>query len=235
MRAVLGKILPVGSARRWVLSRLYRNPFSSWPALFRSVRASWSLCRRVSGLPVRLGRGQRLLVRRAPTAKVRMRGVLIVEGWSGGAGRSSVTLAEGCEFTLEGDFTIGQNVHLSVFKGGALLLGGARDTAGSGITCDSRILAASSISIGADTIIAWGVVITDSDWHEIDGKVHVKPVMVGDHVWIAHDCSILKGASIPSGCIVAAKSLVGKAYDEPCALLAGVPAKIIRRNVEWAR
>ncbi len=235
MRDFLETLLPARSVRRWIAVGFYYNPLLFVVSIFRSAYASWRLTGRVHGLPVRLSCGQRLLVRRHHSAQVQFSGSLLVERFGGGVGLSSVILGPCARLQILGDFTIGQNVHLSVSSGASLLCGGVKRASGSGITCDARVMAASSIHIGADAIIAWGVVITDSDWHEVDGRVHVSPVEIGEHVWIAHDCSILRGASIPDGCVVAAKSLVGKAYHEQNALMAGAPAKVIRRNIEWSR
>ena len=164
-----------------------------------------------------------------------MSGILRVEPWGGARGRSSVVLGERATLHLNGDFTIGHNVHVSVAPGAVLSVDGVKNSTGSGITCDARVMVAADIRIGADTIIAWGVVVTDSDWHEVNGIVHQAPVEIGAHVWISHDCSILRGAVIPDGCVVAAKSIVTRPYEESKALIAGAPAKIVRRNIEWTR
>ena len=92
-----------------------------------------------------------------------------------------------------------------------------------------------SIKIGADCIIAWDVTISDSDWHNIDGSERIRDTTIGDRVWIAHGVSVLKGASIPNGCIVGAKSMVAAGTFPEKSLLAGIPAKVIRSNVEWKR
>ena len=92
-----------------------------------------------------------------------------------------------------------------------------------------------SVSIGKDGLIAWGVFISDSDWHAIKGKPRSAPVCIEDHVWIAHDVSILKGSHVPCGCIVAPKSLVlGGGYRQH-SLIAGQPAVIKRDDVRWSR
>lgn len=60
-------------------------------------------------------------------------------------------------------------------------------------------------------------------------------IEIGNHVWIAQGVSILKGAKIPSNCIVGAKSLVNKKFEEVNCIIAGIPAKIIKRGVNWDR
>jgi acetyltransferase-like isoleucine patch superfamily enzyme len=92
-----------------------------------------------------------------------------------------------------------------------------------------------SVEIGKDCIVAWDVFISDSNWHHIKDDVRMEPVVIGDKVWIAHGASIVKGAKIPSGCIVGAKSLVARGVFQENSLLAGIPATVRRRNVQWSR
>jgi acetyltransferase-like isoleucine patch superfamily enzyme len=60
-------------------------------------------------------------------------------------------------------------------------------------------------------------------------------VFIGDHVWIGEDVYITKRATIPSECIVGAKSVVTKRFEHEYCAIAGNPAKVVRENVEWVR
>ncbi|MBK1620638.1 hypothetical protein CKO42_19835 [Lamprobacter modestohalophilus] len=168
------------------------------------------------------------------SANVVTEGNLIIESWQNGTAPISIALGRGSKFAIEGDFIIGQGVKIAVSDGATLSLGGRKHSTGSGITCDSIIMVRSRVEIGADVIISWGVFITDSDWHKINGAEDVLPVQIGDNVWISHDASILKGVKIGAGSIVGAKSLVIGSVPERC-LVGGAPAKIIRENVSWSR
>jgi len=61
-----------------------------------------------------------------------------------------------------------------------------------------------------------------------------KPIKIGNHVWVGKGCAILKGVTIGDGAIVGAHSVVTKDIP-PRTLVAGVPAKIIKENVNWKR
>lgn len=51
-------------------------------------------------------------------------------------------------------------------------------------------------------------------------------VVIGDDVWVGANAVILKGVTIGTGAIVAAGSVVTKSVP-PCAVAAGVPAKVV--------
>lgn len=91
-----------------------------------------------------------------------------------------------------------------------------------------------SITIGDDTVIGDGTVIRDTDSHTMVGKENTAPIVIGDHVWIGVNCIILKGVTIGNGAVVSAGSVVVHDIPPKC-LAAGVPAKVIRENVEWER
>lgn len=97
----------------------------------------------------------------------------------------------------------------------------------------TEIKCASSITIGRHTAIAWDCTITDSDYHSICEKNTTEPIVIGDHVRIGCKSIILKGVTIGNGSVVAAGSVVTKSVPENC-LVAGVPAKIVKRNITWS-
>lgn len=58
-------------------------------------------------------------------------------------------------------------------------------------------------------------------------------VKIGDHVWIGTGVTVLKGTSIANNCMVGAASLLCKRYLNPNCVIAGVPAKEVKRNIDW--
>ena len=88
------------------------------------------------------------------------------------------------------------------------------------------------IELGDDCAIADNVIITDCDSHSINGQKASAPIIIKDHGWIGKNAIILKGVTIGEGAVVAAGSVVTK--DVPSnSLVAGVPAKVIKEQVEW--
>ena len=134
----------------------------------------------------------------------------------------------------QGQIKIGDNVHIG----------------------QANFICRSSIEVGNDVTMAWGITIYDHDSHSIYwehrkndnlicysdyknhngnnvinkdwGNVVTKPIVIGDKVWIGFDATILKGVTIGEGAVVGAKSVVTKDV-EAWTVVAGNPAKIIRK------
>ncbi|MCL2523738.1 MAG: acyltransferase [Betaproteobacteria bacterium] len=227
--------VPRDSFLYWLLVSIYRNPCLFVIAFFRSINATRKLTGRLFPVKVCLGAGQRLNIFRSSKARVQIFGMLKVNPYIGYNAESSIHLRDESSFVVYGNFEIGPGVHIFLNRNAVLRIKGQVASTASGITCDSRIMVENSIEIGSDCIIAWDVSITDSDWHEIIDVPRNSPVVIGDNVWISHGVSIIKGANIPSGCIVGAKSLVGRGEFLNNALIAGVPARVKKVGVEWTR
>lgn len=96
------------------------------------------------------------------------------------------------------------------------------------------------IRLGKDCLISGQVTFSVSDMHpifdlETKRRInHGRSIEIGDHVWIGAQAQIMKGAKIGSGSIIGSRALVTREIPENC-IAAGVPAKVIRRNVSWDR
>lgn len=97
------------------------------------------------------------------------------------------------------------------------------------------------IYIGDDNQWSFGIQIRNSDAHAIldneTGKClnHGNDVCIGNHVWIASNCVILKGTAISDNTVVGASSVVTKNIADENCVLAGNPARIVKRNITWNR
>ena len=114
---------------------------------------------------------------------------------------------------------------------------------------DSSILGAeidlrtqnANIKIGKECMLSNDITIMSGDGHKIIDKTTGEPihkkgfVKIGERVWIGKGAVVCKNTNIPSGSIVGANSIVTKSFDEENIILAGVPAKIVKHNVEWTR
>jgi acetyltransferase-like isoleucine patch superfamily enzyme len=122
---------------------------------------------------------------------------------------------------------------------------------------DVRIYARASIRIGARVVSSWNVFIQDFDPHPVEPELRalqmrqmtenfrpsyrpakaapelswvfpVASIEIGDDVWLGANCTIMKGARIGAGSVVAASAVVTGGDYPPRSILAGVPAKVIK-------
>lgn len=146
-----------------------------------------------------------------------------------------ICLKDNSRFQIDGDFTIGQGVRFFLEPKAILTIGGRDKESDSGITENTMVYVNKMVKIGKDFICAWDVFITDSNWHNIVGKCHQADVNIGDHVWIAKSVNILKGTNIDNNCIVASNTKITDDTFPDNSLIGGVPAKIIKANIDWNR
>lgn len=174
-------------------------------------------------------------IRKKNGAEFHLKGNLKVESFLGGSEPVSIFLGEKSKLIIDGDFSLGNGTQIFLDKGAILYIGGRRTESASGISERTKIMVRQKVHIGKDTIIAWGVFITDCDWHEIEGEQSQKDVYIGDHVWIASNASVLKGVKVGSDSIIGANSLLIDSEYPNAALIAGTPGRIVKNNISWKR
>lgn len=97
------------------------------------------------------------------------------------------------------------------------------------------------IFLGNDCMLSKDIVIRSGDGHSImdltTGKRLNNPesVYIGEHVWIGYGVNIGKGVEIQKNSVVGMGSFVNKKFSIGNVILAGVPAKIVTRNIVWDR
>lgn len=64
---------------------------------------------------------------------------------------------------------------------------------------------------------------------------YAESIEIGRHVWVGKDDKIGKNVCIADNSIVGWGSIVTKRFDEPNVILAGIPAKVVKRGVNWDR
>jgi maltose O-acetyltransferase len=95
------------------------------------------------------------------------------------------------------------------------------------------LYALQSVRIGNNCLVGELVSIMDADFHEIEPATRnrsagvVKPVVIGNNVWIGNRTMILKGAKIGDNSVIGTMSLVTGEIPANC-IAAGVPTKVIR-------
>lgn len=99
--------------------------------------------------------------------------------------------------------------------------------------CGSYFQAASDahIYIGHGTYIAAnvGIITANHDLNDLSKATPGRDVVIGDNCWIGMNCVILPGVTLGSHTIVGAGSIVTKSFNEGNCIIAGNPAKILKK------
>lgn len=96
------------------------------------------------------------------------------------------------------------------------------------------------IIIGNDCMFSNHIIVRTSDAHPIydlnsNKRINLpQSILIGDHVWVAPDSKIMKGAEVGNGSIIGSNTLVTKPIPQN-SLAVGIPAKVIKENVKWTR
>ena len=149
--------------------------------------------------------------------------------FSGSNLESRIRLDSGASFSIAAGM-ISYGCDIEVFRGGRLAIG-----EGFFANIGFTVICAEEITIGNGVTIGRNVTIRDyhgDHWLNSEGYQTTKPVAIGDHVWLCENATVMPGVKIGSGSVVASHSLVTKNVP-PNTLVAGIPARVIRENVQW--
>lgn len=110
-----------------------------------------------------------------------------------------------------------------------------------------HFVATDEVKIGNNFLCASKVFISDTNHGNYRGnscadpmeapkyrKLCNSPVSIGDNVWVGENVVILSGTTIGNGCIIGANSVVTGIFEDNC-ILAGVPAKVIKKYNEFTK
>jgi acetyltransferase-like isoleucine patch superfamily enzyme len=96
------------------------------------------------------------------------------------------------------------------------------------------------IDVGEDCMFSNGIELRTGDSHaiiDIENNVKInnaQNIMIGNHVWIGARSIILKGVVIGDNTIIGTGSIVTKSILNN-SVAVGIPANVIKRNVNWVR
>ena len=104
------------------------------------------------------------------------------------------------------------------------------------ISPGSQIISSIGISIGAGTMLASGVYISDSDWHGTYDRTaeagQAAPIAIEDNVWLGLRAVVGKGVRIGKNSIIGAGSVVTQ--DIPANVIAAGNPAVVRRELDPA-
>jgi len=133
-----------------------------------------------------------------------------------------------CSLSSRNSIGVNQKVIIKTVESNSkIIIGKSVGISGATISCSL------SITIGNDSMIGSGVLITDSDAHSIHPELRneskyaiSKPIVIKNNVFIGARSIILKGVTIGEGSVIGAGSVVTSNIP-PLTIAAGNPAKII--------
>lgn len=102
------------------------------------------------------------------------------------------------------------------------------------IQCENKIF------LGKNTLIGWDVNIRDTDGHPIiinnEKKIINGEISILEHVWIASNVTILKNTLVRKNSVIACNSLLTNYKSENDGeLIAGIPAMMKKKNINWEK
>ncbi len=146
-----------------------------------------------------------------------------------------VTLRGSPVVSNEGRMTFGDRVRLvsTVAKLELVTLPGGHLEIGDNVFINygTSLVASAHVKIGSDCLIGTYVQVMDTDFHRVEDKAWDttgEPIVIEDRVWLGNRCIILKGVRVGHDAVVAAGAVVTHNVP-PRTLVAGVPAKAVRR------
>ncbi len=120
----------------------------------------------------------------------------------------------------KGGVHIGAHVHIACFCG---IFGRDRVVLGDFAGLSSRVVIYSSTDDYS------GDFLTNPTVDEVFRNVKSAPVVLGDHVIVGSNSTVLPGVTLEKGCAVSAHSLVTKSFNA-FKLVGGVPARVIKKR-----
>jgi len=138
-------------------------------------------------------------------------------------------------FCIKGSFSTGNDYLICVLKNSYLEIG-----EGSYLGNFTKIIATNYIKIGKGFRFGFDSQISDSNYHytvDLESKKVARfngKIIIGDYCWVGNRSSIMKGTTTPCNLIIASYSILNKDYTITVpenSLIAGQPAKLIRKNM----
>lgn len=94
------------------------------------------------------------------------------------------------------------------------------------------------IVIGDRCLFSGRIHLRTGDSHsvvDLEGR-RVNPsrdIVIGNHVWLGLDVTVLKGVSVGDSCVLGASAVVTKRFDRSNCVIAGNPARVVREGIDW--
>lgn len=125
---------------------------------------------------------------------------------------------------------------INTWRASEIILGEKTTSNDTRIICDN-----SYFECGQDCMFSDGVIIQTSDQHgivDISTKQIVNNeysrTILGKHVWLGRESTLMPNITIGDGCIIGARALVTSPFHSNT-IVGGVPARIVKTGMTWSR
>lgn len=148
------------------------------------------------------------------------------------ANRGCITISPGAHVVFYGKARFSEGIIIRAERSSQIFIG-------DNFYCNKNCIfrSVSSINFGQDVLCGWDIIINDTDGHTMikDGhkQINTQSIIIDKHVWVASHCRIGKGVEIAANSVVAQGTVLVKKYNIPGSLIAGVPGRIIKSNINW--
>lgn len=102
------------------------------------------------------------------------------------------------------------------------------------------VIEGTKITIGKDCLFSENIMFRTGDSHSVldlnGNRINPsKDIVIGNHVWIGNGATVLKGAKLSDNSIVSTGAILTKEITQSNVTVAGVPAVIVKENINWCR
>lgn len=143
---------------------------------------------------------------------------------------SRMRILAGGNMIIDGDWSCGDGANIEVFGTGQLTIKrSVWANVNLCIICMDKILLDEWAMIGRDVTIR-----DNNGGHPIGiygSRTHM-PIVIGKHVWLTSNCTVMMGVKIGDGTIVGSDSLVTSSVPANC-IVNGSPAKVTQTDILW--
>ena len=147
---------------------------------------------------------------------------------------TGITIRNEGQLVFKGKCHIGNDTYVICGKHGKIIFGDDFRA-----TCGMKIISECGISFGEHTLLGWGVVAIDTNFHPLYDMEKAKfkkafaPIVIGKNNWFGMNCLIMPGVTTPEYCIFGARTVVtrGGHYESYC-VHGGSPIRVLSRNVK---
>lgn len=100
------------------------------------------------------------------------------------------------------------------------------------------VIEGTKIQIGDNCLFSSNIDVRTGDSHSIVDEVgkrinFSKDIYIGNHNWVGTRVTILKGGATRENTVIGAGAILTQGVGEPNVCVAGIPAVVVKRNINW--